>query len=586
MRSHLPSLRLACWPHEQKHHKQCTDPSIIMEESTLLRLRDRRQKMWRGFCGILWIAFIYLVSELLIWGLSRALTKVKLEFIASVLGMLLVFTVMLVLRAITPKVNEWYEKHVKNAVDFINRHMGVAFAIPMVMLTGTYSVDVKTIGVVVGIFLANSLAVWVTVFVIAKFTHIIITKLFDQFRQSTTPGPGAISTEKDTSCSAVCSPRCTSSFSASCNTASSQESNLFSTDFLETSVRQPAIWNWISKFWPLITSFTFLVAVGLPLAAVLKEPRIIDGCALWFIWMACVTLQRDLKKRSKLNHRKPWVFPILATLVNPVMLTILLMTAYVRIKAYSSSMTISDVLYKLSSGTQLYTIWSLGVEQNPAFAFEWFGAGDAALSMLGCGFVVWGFKLYECRHQLFSASGIVAILVSVAAAAGNVFLAAYLGSLMGLESPEALALAARMTTLALAIPVMKNVGGNASLTVVLMITNGILGQLMYPKSLNGTRTDNIHRHRNASTHSFGSAETIVPSATESHGTLDEESDSSNTVAAGIAIGINGAAMGVAYLYEHESRSAPYATLSMTTYGVATVVFIGVHPFKEALLSLV
>lgn len=51
-----------------------------------------------------------------------------------------------------------------------------------------------------------------------------------------------------------------------------------------------------------------------------------------------------------------------------------------------------------------------------------------------------------------------------------------------------------------------------------------------------------------------------------------------TVAAGVAVGTNGAAMGVSHLYETGSQAAPYAVLSMTVFGVITV-FITVDPFR-------
>ncbi|OAA53734.1 LrgB-like protein [Cordyceps fumosorosea ARSEF 2679] len=578
MRSCLPSLRpRRPQQHQQSHdhHKQYT-ASIDMESQRRRLVADRRQKMWCGFCGIVVIVVIYLVSELLIWGLSRALTAPKLEFLASILGMLLVFACMMILCASIPRLTEFYERNIRNAVDFINRHMGAAFTIPMVMLTGHYSMDTKTMGLVISAFLLNSLVAWVAAFFVAKYTDIIFVKIFSlvrEFTKSADRGDLTLNSSRNTS------------YSKSWNTLSRRGTASTTSTLVEPTVRQPWIWTWLSPFWPLVASFFVMAAVGLPMAVLLGEPRILDGCALWFIWISCVTSQRAMKQHTKSYAKPPRVLLILATLANPVLFTILLMMAYIRIKAYAIAVGIPDVLAKLSSGTQLYAIWTYGVERVPAPEPNWFGAGDAALSMLGCGFIVWGFKLHECRRQLFSASGLVAVLVSIAAAAGNVFLGAHVGSLIGLARPEALALAARTTTLALAIPAMKNVGGSTSLTVSLMITNGILGQLVYPSFLNGLEESEEKKsnqlERQPSTHSYDSADTAVPVAR-----AKDKQDSTNTVAAGIAIGINGAAMGVAYLYENKSRSAPYATLAMTTYGVVTVVLIAVHPFRDALLSLV
>lgn len=50
------------------------------------------------------------------------------------------------------------------------------------------------------------------------------------------------------------------------------------------------------------------------------------------------------------------------------------------------------------------------------------------------------------------------------------------------------------------------------------------------------------------------------------------STSVSTIAAGVTVGVNAAAMGTAQLYESGSDAAPYAALAMTVFGVATVGF--------------
>ncbi len=67
---------------------------------------------------------------------------------------------------------------------------------------------------------------------------------------------------------------------------------------------------------------------------------------------------------------------------------------------------------------------------------------------------------------------------------------------------------------------------------------------------------------------------------------DGKDDSPVTVAAGMTIGINAAAMGTAYLYEDGSRAAPYAALSMTVFGVMTVVFTSIQPLAGWVVSCV
>ncbi|KAJ0109641.1 hypothetical protein J7T55_014203 [Diaporthe amygdali] len=59
-----------------------------------------------------------------------------------------------------------------------------------------------------------------------------------------------------------------------------------------------------------------------------------------------------------------------------------------------------------------------------------------------------------------------------------------------------------------------------------------------------------------------------------------------TVAAGVTIGINAAAMGTAHLYEQNSHAAPYSALSMTMFGVFTVLFTVRGPMTEWLVGRV
>lgn len=59
-----------------------------------------------------------------------------------------------------------------------------------------------------------------------------------------------------------------------------------------------------------------------------------------------------------------------------------------------------------------------------------------------------------------------------------------------------------------------------------------------------------------------------------------------TVAAGVTIGINAAAMGTAHLYGQNSHAAPYSALSMTMFGVFTVLFTVRGPMTEWLARTV
>lgn len=308
-----------------------------------------------------------------------------------------------------------------------------------------------------------------------------------------------------------------------------------------------------------------ITAVGIPLELALHDSRALDFFSLWLCWLVATRLQRTVKTSpvftSNIRYRHA-----LATMINPVLVTTLLMLGLTRMRAaLIGKGGITQVLDNFSSGSPLYSILTAIVSNSivPHNPTLWFGAGDVALSLLECGIVTWGFKLYECRHQLFSISGISTLFFSTIAAAGNVFLSVLLARALGLHPEEALAFAARSATLALAKPAVKTLGGNLALNATLVVSNGILGQLMYLLLLDKLSVPTVHPKD-------GKTSRV---------------DSPVTVAAGTAIGINGAAMGVSYLYEVKSRAAPYAALSMTMFGVMTVVFTTLEPFRDTVLKL-
>ena len=342
--------------------------------------------------------------------------------------------------------------------------------------------------------------------------------------------------------------------------------------------------------WPAGLAFACIFIVGAPVAAASSDNRLLDAFVLWFIWILTVTIQRALKASNKFG-RHVRSRNMIATMMNPVLVTTLMMVGYTRIKAKAADgRDLDAILRDFSAGSPLYDLWTAktGEHELPHNPDGWFGAGDAALSLLECGILVWGFKLYECRRQLFSMAGVLTIVVSVVAAVGNVFLSVLAARAMGLREPEALAFAARSATLALAKPAIEAVKGNTVVNAALVVGNGILGQLVYPYALDalGVREEVAEEHR-------GRNHTRESDIEEKrHGEPCETSieaqlghDDPVTVAAGIAIGVNGAAMGVAYLYETRSRAAPYAAMSMTVFGVMTVILTTVGPFKTLVVNL-
>lgn len=515
---------------------------------------------------------------------------------------------------------------IQTKVDFINAHLGMGFPIPLVMLNQANILSGDEIGRIICNFcmyllkkhdlpadkiVVTNILSWTIIFAVSYAFLILATGL--RLRP-------IVKSRHSTATSHLNEPRTRVGERWQCDSTSISDqapnSRIETTQYATTpsevesrqaidakssigqgssnSIDTSAWWRFCAANFPILASSFGIAMIGVPLAACTREERILDGCVLWFVWISSVRLQKGFKT-SRPFVSAPSLKNALATLMNPVLATTLIVTAFTRIKAaVVTGLSLSQVLQDLSSGIPLYSLWTSAATETPLphGATPWFGAGDAALSILDCGILIWGFKLYECRRQLFCTAGLLTMVASVAAAIANVFLCVLLGRAMGLYQAEALAFAARSTTLALAKPAMEAVGGNIGANAALVVSNGILGQLMYPFLLDRSKVkiqgDAVCLDMESSDVSIlePSSETLnrhVPTASCCH--QDSGGDDPMTIAAGIAIGVNGAAMGVAYLYETKSRAAPYATLAMTVFGVMTVILTTVEPFKNMVLSL-
>lgn len=78
--------------------------------------RRRLRAFSRAALHFVWVVIIYLSSELVIWGLSRTLTGVHLEFFASILGMVLTFALMTIIYLLCRTSDDIYREHIKSKV--------------------------------------------------------------------------------------------------------------------------------------------------------------------------------------------------------------------------------------------------------------------------------------------------------------------------------------------------------------------------------------------------------------------------------------------------------------------------------------
>lgn len=351
----------------------------------------------------------------------------------------------------------------------------------------------------------------------------------------------------------------------------------------------------------LILSWLLTLLVGLPLRLHGRHDAFLSTSLLFAIWFTTLAIQASLKKPA--TSSPSFLRTALFGLSNAVLWTSLLMIAYVFTESTTTRRPLHAVLDTLQTNTTLTAL----VFPTTTTA-SYLAAGDIALAILNAGLVSWGLKLYEYRAQLVSRAGLTVLLVSSVLAAGNVALGPLLARAMGLRSaPTDLAFAARSVTLALGSPVMAALRGDVGLNAAMVVMSGIVFQVGLGFGVGGWLERNLVERwvsRAAPPADEGEVTVTARSSVTLQGTDDEgldleaqvlaaavETDAKvdstpRTVASGVTIGINAAAMGTAYLYEVKSEAAPYSALSMMAMGIMTVVFASIPPLQAWVVAAV
>jgi putative effector of murein hydrolase len=176
-----------------------------------------------------------------------------------------------------------------------------------------------------------------------------------------------------------------------------------------------------------------------------------------------------------------------------------------------------------------------------------YGAGDALFAFLGVIVLCFGFKVHDEWDELLSHRAEV-LGSTASAAAFTMFTTAFLARLVALPTTLARALVPRGATLALALPVARELGGPEHLTAAGVALTGILGGNFVQLLLNG----------------FGARDPV----------------SRGLTAAATAHGL-----GVAAMAAREPESLPFAALSYALCGISTSILIYVPYVKPLLMWL-
>lgn len=363
------------------------------------------------------------------------------------------------------------------------------------------------------------------------------------------------------------------------------------------------ILGWVKRNIFITLSAVSFFLVGLPVAYSSPSTASVvplDTAFLFFTWLLFSAAQASTKTSSRLRNHPKWCAGI-ATMLNPVLWTSILLIVYAKIQSMARHWTIKAVIDDFVTNVTLSNFICGHIDSinttSPNYTGTFpFGAGDIASSILNAGIVGWGLKLFEYRRELWSRGGATVFIVSAAASILNIVLWPLLAHKIGVgPASRDLSFAARSVTIALGGPVMTTLGGDAGLNAVGVVVNGLVFQLAagagmgvwlkdvgerwknlriewLGKSLTRVRgstptdprpstgeqvpggVNNEARYSSDATHVNEPIHHRGPGIATPAPTIDDNladhrrQDDVTTIVAGVTIGINAAAMGTATLY--------------------------------------
>ncbi|KAK3334566.1 hypothetical protein B0H65DRAFT_76528 [Neurospora tetraspora] len=598
------------------------------------RLRHHLNKQTQPWDGVV-ATLLVIVAQLLIAGIDFMLDNHSVDFPPSILAMVALFVVLSACGCVIPRLEEFYQKHLSRATNLLNRHMSIGFTIPFVMICRGPLADARTVGLVIACFVLTGILNTISTYILALPIHSLMvrwkersptyesenTEVIEGRKERWSWISSKIIFERDSMASSF-------SFGVSCSGDESACEGTRPPTSLEkvqpTEAQQDTpktgFRGWLSRNPMLVLCWFLTFTVGIPLRYAVHHDASLATFLLFATWFTMLEIQAAVKRAEGLA---PWIRITLTGSLNAVLWTSFVMMAYIYLDAAISDRALGKMLDSLQTKTTLSHLLlhsvNGGVDAEGNKLNVSMAAGDIAQSILNAGLVAWGLKLYEYRRQLLSRAGLTVLIVSSILALGNVALGPLLTRAIGLApASRNIAYTARSVTIAMGAPVMVMMGGDASLNATMVVISGIIFQMglgfgfgswlertIFSRFVKQQEqpTDNTTAERTedkpegAKTEPKASqtelltvpvrqsfdleaqqaARTAPTTATPAQG---QGMNDPHTVAAGLTIGINSAAMGTAYLYEVGSEAAPYSALSMMALGVMTVGFASIKPLAE------
>ncbi|KAI0458266.1 LrgB-like family-domain-containing protein [Xylaria acuta] len=213
--------------------------------------------------------------------------------------------------------------------------------------------------------------------------------------------------------------------------------------------------------------------------------------------------------------------------LHPVLVSSLFTVLGLWVLGLIKAQTLDITLREFHTGATYLKLWD-GTHQLP-------GAGDIFASILDASIVSLALPMYQYRRELRQR-----FLRHRPPKCGHLH-----------RLPRSLAFAARSLTLALATPAVANLGGDSNTAAALAITSGIVGVLVGQRML------------------------ALPKIPDD-----------GYVTRGVTLGVNSSAIAIALLLRTDPRAAALSGLSMSLFGVITVLFTSLPPIVAVVRSLV
>ncbi|KAI1092371.1 LrgB-like family-domain-containing protein [Rostrohypoxylon terebratum] len=529
------------------------------------------------------IAFIVL-NQFLVVPFQILLNLHSFSVPASVLVMILFWVLMVIANYFHGSTARLYTKHLRGPTDFLGRHMSFGFVTSFIMLNKEHTTSAIEAGRIAGAFLVTTIISYIGGYFIPAGCFRLEqrfrgrrTKVYDLESNKTWPSPAPTLLTPPSEGS----PRPLSQLSR-ISVATKKNGSAESTKLTENGTTSQFIDQFVRTA-PIWISLFLLIVVGIPVSLATHYDTPFEALLFILFWTLAVQLQRSLRASNSLL-RFPRLRSTVVIFANPIIVTFALGSAYLWTKAACAKQTIFVVISQFHRHATLAEgIEAIGKGGNLTSNI---GAGDLSGPVLDAGIVCLGFKMFEYRRELWE-SFVTVFTTCLVLAIGNIFLSVLIAHAIGLKPTDALSFAARSITIALGVPAVENLGGSTTLMSAMVIFGGIFYQMAGdwvlclmniqdkaapPKSVHGSERDVKKK-------GFSVECKEIRSRKKSAGAENA------VVAAGVAIGINAAAMGTSHLIERDSKATAYSALSMTLFGVITVALTAIPVVCEAVVSL-